>query len=70
MVAIHRCVRCGLVLEGSAWRDLELVERIACEKVRELVTGWPDDTAIEARKCTCGHVIARKAERPDLPRAC
>jgi hypothetical protein len=51
------------VLEVDLWRELELVERLACERVREIVTAWPDDTTIEVRRCRCGHVIARKSER-------
>jgi hypothetical protein len=59
-----RCIRCALALDPSAWRDLELVERIASERVRELVNGWPEGATVEVRRCTCGHVIARKAELP------
>lgn len=45
------------------WQSLELVERIASDKVREFVTIWPADRAIEVRRCACGLPIARVAAR-------
>lgn len=57
-----RCGSCGSVFDACAWRALELVERIGSERVREFVTRWPDDVAIEARQCACGVVIARRGE--------
>jgi hypothetical protein len=55
-----RCSHCGLAFEADSWRALELVERIVHERVRDFVTTWRDDVTIEARRCTCGRVIARK----------
>jgi hypothetical protein len=40
---------------------LELLACVAPERVRELVTSWPDDTTIEVRRCACGCELARKA---------
>jgi hypothetical protein len=70
------CSLCGRLLEAQAWRDLELVERIASERVREFVTSWADDTTIEVRRCACGRAIARmtgdrcEAMRSETRRAC
>ena len=47
--------------------DLELVERIDGERVREILTSWPDAAVIEVRRCTCGQVVARKACRGRTP---
>jgi hypothetical protein len=55
------CGRCGAAFEEQAWRRLELVERVAAERVRELVTRWPDETGIDVRRCVCGRALARKA---------
>jgi hypothetical protein len=55
-----RCTQCGLAFEADAWHALELVERIADERVRDLVTNWRDEATIEARRCRCGRVLARK----------
>jgi DNA-directed RNA polymerase subunit N (RpoN/RPB10) len=55
-----RCSQCGLAFEANSWHELELVERIADERVRDFVTSWRDDVMIEVRRCTCGRVIARK----------
>jgi hypothetical protein len=54
-----RCSHCGLAFEAESWHALELVERIAQEQVRNFVSIWRDDVTIEARRCTCGCVIAR-----------
>jgi hypothetical protein len=53
------CGRCGLSCSDPAWFEFELLERMASDRIRELVTRWPDQAAIEVRRCTCGHVIAR-----------
>jgi hypothetical protein len=55
------CGRCGAPLEAKAWCELELLACVAPERVRELVTSWPDDTSIEVRRCACGCELARKA---------
>jgi hypothetical protein len=55
------CGRCGLAFAAQAWRELELVERIGSERIREFVTSWPDDTSVEVRRCACGRVTARKS---------
>jgi len=55
-----RCSHCGRAFEPDSWRALELVERIADERMRDFVTNWRDEVTIEARRCTCGRVIARK----------
>jgi hypothetical protein len=55
-----RCSQCGLAFEVDSWRALELVECIAEERVRQFVSIWRDEVTIEARRCTCGRVIARK----------
>ncbi len=54
------CGRCGAFLEAQAWCELELLARVAPERVRELVTSWPEDTSIEVRRCACGCELARK----------
>ena len=58
-----RCSRCSVVFGAHGWQSLELVERIGSERVREFVTIWPDDRAIEVRRCACGLPIARVARR-------
>jgi hypothetical protein len=55
------CSQCGLAFAAQAWRELELVERIGSERIREFVTSWPDDTNVEVRRCACGRVTARKS---------
>jgi hypothetical protein len=60
-VSSTSCSQCGAAFEKLAWRKLELVERVALERVRELVTIWPEGTAIEVRLCVCGRPLARKA---------
>ena len=59
--ASARCGQCGAAFEADAWGQLELVERVVPQRVRELVTIWPDDTSIEVRLCVCGRPLARKA---------
>jgi hypothetical protein len=58
------CSRCGMDCDVQAWRGLDLVERVASDRVREFVTIWPDDTVIEVRRCACGQLIARKSSGP------
>jgi len=67
-----RCSRCGVVFDETAWRALVLVERIASERVRALVTTWQSDVSIEVRRCrVCGDRIARKhrLSPPSIARA-
>ena len=47
--------------EAKAWRELELVETIGSERIREFALSWPNDTSVEVRRCTCGRVTARKS---------
>ncbi len=56
-----RCSGCGAAFETHAWRRLELVERVGPERVREVLTTWPDDVIVEVRRCLCGRALARKA---------
>ncbi len=63
------CSRCGVGCDAQAWREFELVERVASERLQEFVTIWPDDTVIEVRRCACGQVVARKLRsRPQRAR--
>jgi hypothetical protein len=57
-----RCGSCGTLFEAQAWHDLELVESIATDRVREFVTMWPDNVTIEVRQCVCGVFIARRGD--------
>jgi hypothetical protein len=57
-----RCSRCGRVYGPDAWSGLRMVERVPSDRVRELVTAWPESAAVEVRTCGCGSVIARKVE--------
>jgi hypothetical protein len=54
-----RCSRCDLTFDAHFWGELELVDRIASERVRAFVTSWADDAAIEVRRCACGQIMAR-----------
>jgi hypothetical protein len=57
----ERCGRCSHVYSAEAWQRLEVVERIGADRIRVLVTSWPNGTGIEIRRCaTCGAPIARK----------
>ena len=62
MSGATKCSRCGVALDARGWGRLELVERVAPERVQEHVTSWPSGTTIEVRKCPCGTALARKAE--------
>jgi hypothetical protein len=60
--AVH-CGRCRHEYPAEAWRRLEVVERIGADRIRPLVTSWPNGIAIEIRRCrSCGASIARKQE--------
>jgi hypothetical protein len=60
----RRCGRCRQEYGDEAWQRLEVMRHILAPQVRDLVTAWPDDVAIEIRRCgACGAPIARK-ERP------
>jgi hypothetical protein len=64
------CGRCRREYNFDAWERLELVEWMAADAIRGLVTSWPQEIAIEVRRCrACGAPIARKNTRPVLSRA-
>jgi hypothetical protein len=57
-----RCGRCRREYAEAVWGSLELVERLVAAHIRGMVTSWPDDVAIEIRRChACQAVIARKS---------
>jgi hypothetical protein len=57
-----RCGRCRREYAEAVWGSLELVERLVAARIRAMVTSWPDDVAIEIRRCrACQGVIARKS---------
>jgi hypothetical protein len=58
--AVATCAGCGHAHDASAWRLLELVDRIARERLTEVVTTWPDELTVEVRRCTCGGLMARR----------
>jgi hypothetical protein len=53
------CASCGRAHAISAWRRLELVDRIEQDRLAMVVTSWPLEVAIEVRRCTCGELMAR-----------
>jgi hypothetical protein len=65
-----RCGRCRREYAEAVWGSLELVERLVPARIRSMVTSWPDDVAIDIRRChACQGVIARKsADIPELDR--
>ena len=63
-VAPMRCGRCGRGFDDDAWRALDVVERIDGPRLEAIVTAWPEERAVEVRRCTsCGTAIARTAAR-------
>ena len=55
------CGKCGRVHPSCGWGELELIERMHLERLREIVVAWPAEMAIEIRRCNgCGGSIARK----------
>ena len=52
------CARCHCT---TRWEELPLVQRIAADDCKEVMTTWPFRNAnvIEARRCTCGALRAQ-----------
>jgi hypothetical protein len=58
---VRRCGRCRHEYGDDAWHRLEIIQCILAAQVRGLVTSWPEDVAIEIRRCgDCGAPMARK----------
>jgi hypothetical protein len=61
---VKRCGRCRREYNLDAWDRLELIEWMAADAIRALVTSWPQEVAIEVRRCrACQAPIARKKTR-------
>jgi hypothetical protein len=56
---VATCAGCGHAHDAASWRRLELVDRIARERLAAVVTTWPDGISVEVRRCTCGDLMAR-----------
>jgi hypothetical protein len=53
------CHGCGHARDSTEWGRLELVDRLAHERLAAVVTSWPVQVTIEVRRCTCGELMAR-----------
>jgi hypothetical protein len=58
------CTGCGRAHDASSWRRLELVDRIARDRLAAVVTSWPAEIAVEVRRCNCGDLMARSRAAP------
>jgi hypothetical protein len=53
------CNACGHARSDVEWGRLELVERLARDRLADVVTTWPAEATIEVRRCSCGELMAR-----------
>jgi hypothetical protein len=57
------CLCCDAHYDDAGWKALAFIARIAPGSVREIVRRWPDDRALEVRRCTaCGREVVRRVE--------
>jgi hypothetical protein len=60
---LETCNGCGRAHDVAGWRRLELVDRLADERLTQVVTSWQNEVIIEVRRCACGELMARKRTR-------
>ena len=55
------CGSCSASYKARDWDRLESCGAITSDEVKAIVTGWPDSTVIDLRRCgRCNMVLARR----------
>jgi hypothetical protein len=61
---MRACSGCGASYDEDAWETLQVIESIDASELRRLVSGWPHETRVEARRCRrCSKSIAAKGHQ-------